>query len=122
MSDFEDWMILADTDDEKDEDNVDVIHSAWCHNRNGVCLSFAIPIQVMSVTEIKAFGDEFVRAVKESYNRLIKDYFYAKTDTPIISATDRGELIMMWSFQGDDDDSTIHALKDAGIKEVKYDS
>lgn len=121
MSDFEDWMILADTDDdEKDEDNVDVIHSAWCHNRSGVCLSFAIPIQVMNITEIKTFGDEFVRAVKESYKRLIKDHFYAKTETPIVSSTDRGELIMMWSFQGDDDDSTIHALKDAGIKEVKY--
>lgn len=114
----EDWMILADDDD--DDDNVDVISSAWCHNRSGVCLSFAIPVQVMSVTEIDAYGKEFVRAVNESYKRLIKDHFYEKTDTPIISSTDHGEMIMMWSFQGDDDDATLHALRDAGIKEVKY--
>ena len=118
MKHIEDWMILADDDD---DDNVDVISSAWCYNRSGVCLSFAIPVQVMSVTEIKAYGDEFMRAVKESYKKLLKDYFYAKSDTPILTSIDSGELIMMWSFQGGDDNTTVHALKDAGIKEVKYD-
>lgn len=118
---IEDWIKYADDEDD-DDDNVDVISSSWCHNRSGVCLSFAIPTQVMSIEEIKVYGDEFVRAVKESYGRMIKDFFYAKTDTPIITATNSGELIMMWSFQGDDDDNTIHALKDAGIKEIKYDN
>ena len=118
MADLDDMLFLAGDDD--DEDNVDVIHSAWCRNRSGVCLSFAIPVNVMSVTEITAYGEEFVRAVQASYKKLLKDYFYSKTDTPIISAADNGEMIMMWSFQGGDDDSTLHALKDAGIKEVKY--
>ena len=119
MDEFDKWLksILADSDD----DNVDVIDSAWCRNKNGVCLSFAISVQVMSVDEIVAYGKEFVRAVKESYKQLLKDYFYAKTDTPIISAMDNGEMIMLWSFQGEGDDATLRALKDAGIKEVKYD-
>lgn len=115
----EDWLIFAD--DEDDEDNVDVIQSSWCRNRSGVCLSFAIPVDVMSVDEIKAYGDEFVKAVNQSYKRLIEDHFYAKTDTPIIASTNHGEMLMMWSFQGGGDDGTVHALKDAGIKEVKYD-
>lgn len=118
MNDLED-LIFTGADD--DDDNVDVIHSAWCRNRSGVCLSFAIPVNVMSVTEIDAYGQEFVKAVKASYKRLLKDYFYAKTDTPLISSTDSGEMIMIWSFQGGDDDDTVHALKDNGIKEVKYD-
>ena len=119
MKEFDEVFIYADEDD--DDDNVEVISSAWCYNRSGVCVSFAIPVQVMSVTEIKAYGDEFVRAVKASYKTLLKNFFYSKTDTPVISSTDRGEMIMIWSFQGNDDDETVRALKDAGIKEVKYD-
>ena len=53
MSDFEDFIFTGADDD---DDNVDVIHSAWCRNRSGVCLSFAIPVNVMSVTEINAYG------------------------------------------------------------------
>lgn len=119
MKGIQNMIMFADDDD---DDNVDIISSAWCHNRSGVCLSFAIRMDVLTVTEIKAYGDEFVRAVKASYKTLIKDYFYAKTETPLVSATDRGELIMIWSFQGEDNDTTLHALRSAGIKEVKYDN
>ncbi len=118
MKDFEKWVKFADDD----EDNVDVISTAWCYNRSGVCLSFAIPVQVMSITDIQTYGNEFIRAVNASYRSLIRDYFYAKTETPVISSTDMGEMIMIWSFQGDDSDDTVRALKDAGIKEVKYDN
>lgn len=119
MKGIQDMMLFADNDN---DDNVEIISSAWCQNRSGVCLSFAIRINVMSMTEIKAFGDEFIRAVKASYKRLIQDYFYAKTDTPLISSTDRGELIMIWSFQGNDDTATKNALRSAGIKKVDYDN
>ena len=57
MNDLED-LIFTGADD--DDDNVDVIHSAWCRNRSGVCLSFAIPVNVMSVTEINTYVQEFV--------------------------------------------------------------
>lgn len=116
--DIEDMVFIASGED--DDENVDIINSSWCRNNSGICLSFAIPVQVMSVTEFNAYGDEFVKAVKASYKKLISDFFYAKTDTPVISSTDRGEMIMIWSFQGNDNDSTVHALRDAGIMEVKY--
>lgn len=114
---IKDLMIYADDDD---DDNVDIISSAWCFTPAGICLSFAIRIGVMTSSDIKIYSDEFIRAVKASYKSLIRDYFYAKSDEPMVSATDRGELIMIWSFQGDDNDATKHALKTAGIKEVKY--
>lgn len=120
MDELEYWMKYAADDDDGDDDNVEVINSAWCKNRSGICLSFAIPVSVMSVSELSTFGEEFVKAVKESYRKMLKDFFYAKTDTPVLSSTDSGEMIMIWSFQGGDDDDTRHALRDAGIKEVKY--
>lgn len=117
MENVKNWMIADDYDD---DDNVDLISSAWCYNPSGICLSFAIRINVMSITEIKAFGDEFIKAVKEAYRSLVRDYFYTKTDAPVVSATDHGELIMIWSFQGEDNEATLHALRMAGIKQVKY--
>jgi len=56
----------------------------------------------MSVDEIEIYGKEFMKAVNLSYKSMIQSYFYAKTETPIITATHQGEIIMMWSFQGDD--------------------
>lgn len=103
------------------EDNVAIIDSSWCFNRSGICLSFAIPIQVMSVDEIEIYGKEFMKAVNLSYKSMIQSYFYAKTETPIITATHQGEIIMMWSFQGDDNKQTKKALADNDIKEIIYD-
>lgn len=120
MKKIEEWLIYADDEDDDDDENVSVISSAWCKNRSGICLSFAININAMSITEIKSYGDEFIAAVKRSYKHLINDHFYAKTDTPVVSCTVKGEIIMMWSFQGDNDDSTVNALKSARIKEIKY--
>lgn len=120
MKKIEEWLIYADDDEDDDDENISVISSAWCKNRSGVCLSFAINIDAMSITEIKEYGDEFIEAVKRSYKNILHDHFYAKTDTPVVSSTVKGEIIMMWSFQGDDDEGTISALKSAGIKEIKY--
>lgn len=102
-------------------DNVAIIDSSWCINRSGICLSFAIPIQVMSVDEIQDYGKEFMKAVNASHKNLIQHYFYAKTDTPIIAATSQGEIIMMWSFQGDNNKETKQELKNNNIKQINYD-
>lgn len=102
------------------ETNYSIISSSWCFNRSGIALSFAISIDVMSVDEIKQFGKEFVRAVKQSYGSLIDEYFYAKTETPVIAATPQGEIIMLWSFQGEDNKQTKEKLKQSKIEEIKY--
>lgn len=102
-------------------ENVAIIDSSWCINRAGVCLSFAIPIQVMSIDELKDYGKEFVKAINASHKDLITQYFYAKTDTPIVAATPQGEIIMMWSFQGDDNKETKQKLKEHNIKQINYD-
>jgi hypothetical protein len=51
----------------------------------------------------------------------LQTYFYAKTETPIITATHQGEIIMMWSFQGDNNKATRQILRDNDIKEITYD-
>lgn len=102
------------------EENYAIINSSWCVNRAGITLSFAIPIQVMSVSEINDYGKEFVKAVNKSYQDLLKEYFYAKTETPIVTATPDGEIIMMWSFQGQDNKQTKSALKKLNIHEINY--
>lgn len=102
------------------QDNVSIISSSWCSNRSGICLSFAISIEVMSLDEIEQFGKQFVKAVNASYKDLLKNYFYAKTQTPVICSTDKGQIIMLWSFQGDDDKELKQLLKQNGIKEIQY--
>ena len=102
------------------QDNVSIISSSWCANRSGICLSFAISIQVMSIDEIQEFGKQFVKAVKQSYGNFIDEYFYAKTDSPIVSATPDGQIIMLWSFQGQDDKRTRQGLKEYKIEQIKY--
>lgn len=102
-------------------DNVSVIDSSWCLNRSGICLSFAISIDVMSIDEIDDFSKEFVKAINLSYKDMLNTYFYCKTETPIITATHQGEIIMMWSFQGDNNKETKKILKDNNIKEIIYD-
>lgn len=102
-----------------DDDNVSVISSAWCRNRSGVCLSFAITMDVMDVDEIDQFCKLFIDAVNASYRSLVEQYFSPKSTKPLVCATDSGELIMLWSFQGDDDKATVEALKDASILEIK---
>lgn len=101
-------------------ENYSIISSTWCTNRSGIVLSFAIPIQVMSIDEIKEFGKQFIKAIEQSYEELLKEYFYAKTETPIISATHGGEIIMLWSFQGDDNKKTREQLKQYKIDQIKY--
>lgn len=101
--------------------NTAIIDSSWCVNRSGICLSFAIPVEVMSITEIEDFGKEFMKAVNLSYKSVLKTYFYAKTETPIITATHQGEMIMMWSFQGDNNKETRQVLSENNIKEIIYD-
>lgn len=102
-----------------DDDNVNIISSAWCKNRSGVCLSFAITIDVMDIDEIDEFGKMFMDAVNESYGSLLETYFVAKSEKPLICATDDGELIMLWSFQADGDKAVIEELRGNKIKEIK---
>lgn len=102
------------------EQNVAIISSSWCVNRSGICLSFAIPIEVLSITQIEQYGKEFMRAVNQSYQELLEEYFYEKTDSPIISATSGGQIIMMWSFQGDNNKNTKERLQSFNIKQIKY--
>lgn len=104
-----------------EEENVALINSSWCINRSGICLSFAIPIDVLSINEITEYGKEFIRAVKESYNDLLKN-FLPKSDTPLITATPAGQIIMMWSFQGDETKELKNELKKYKIMQIKYDN
>ena len=101
-----------------DEDNVTLISSAWCRNRTGICLSFAVPMEVMDVDEISEFGEMFVDAVKASYGTMLSQLFGAKSAKPLVCATDGGELIMLWSFQGEDDDKTLEALDEAMVSQI----
>lgn len=109
------WIKIAESDD-----NVTLISSQWCYNRNGICLSFAVSIPVLTIDQINDLSKQFMKEIKKSYTNLLHDYFYAKMETPIITATDEGELIMMWSFQGDNDNKTKEAIKQFNIKEVQY--
>lgn len=101
-------------------ENYSIISSTWCVNRSGIILSFAIPIQVMSIDEIKEFGKQFIKAIEQPYKALLDEYFYAKTETPIISATNGGEIIMLWSFQGNDNKRTREQLKQYNIDYINY--
>ena len=103
-----------------DDDDVTVISAAWCRNRAGVCLSFAVPIMVMDLGEIAEFGEQFRETVDEAYGNMIEERFSPKTTDPIVCSTPVGELIMMWSFQGDDDDETVGTLRSFRIDEIKY--
>ncbi len=102
-----------------DDDNVTVISSCWCRNRTGICLSFAVQMDVMDVDDISEFCKMFMQAVDASYKSLISQYFMAKSTKPLVCATDSGELVMLWSFQGDDDKATADAIKESGIIEIK---
>jgi len=102
----------------KDDDNVTVISSSWCENRAGIVLSFAVPMDVLDIEEIDDYGKEFKRAVKASYKEIIDDWFVPKTPSPVVAPTTGGELIMLWSFQGDDDRDTRKAVEDAGIAKI----
>lgn len=101
-------------------DGTTLISSIWCVNRAGICLSFAVSIDVMDTVEIGQFGKSFEDAVNESFSDILKTYFIAKSSHPLVCCTDDGELIMLWSFQGDDDEDTRAVMKDNGIKEIKY--
>ena len=103
-----------------DDDNVTVISSAWCRNRAGACVSFAVPIMVMDLGEIADFGGQFRETVEDAYGDMLEEKFSPKTDDPIVCATPAGEMIMMWSFQGDDDDDTVGTLRSHRIDEIKY--
>lgn len=103
------------------EDNESVFISAsWCINRSGICLSFAIPIDVLSIDELNDYSDEFVKVIKSTYKNLLKN-FIAKSDTPLISATPSGEIIMIWSFQADESNELKKELKENKIMEIEYD-
>ncbi len=101
-----------------DDDNVTVISSSWCRTKSGIILSFAVPMDVLDVDEIVDYGKEFERAVKASYKDLLNEWFAAKTGAPVVAATPGGELIMLWSFQGEDDKETERAVKEAEIEEI----
>ena len=103
-----------------DDDNVTVISAAWCMNRAGVCVSFAVPIMVMDLGEIADFGAQFRETVEDAYGNMLEEKFSPKTEDPIVCSTPAGELIMMWSFQGDGDDETVGMLRNFRIDEIKY--
>lgn len=103
-----------------DDDNVTVISAAWCRNRAGACVSFAVPIMVMDLGEIADFGGQFRETVEDAYGNMLEEKFSPKTEDPIVCSTPAGELIMMWSFQGDGDDDTVGTLRNFRIDEIKY--
>lgn len=113
-------MLVRFADDSGDE-NVSMISSSWCRTKAGICLTFGISIEVLSVDEIAEFGKEFVRAVKKSYGKMLKEHFYSKSDSPLVSPTPKGEIIMIWTFVGNDDKETEKMLLDEGIEEIEYD-
>ena len=97
------------------------IDSSWCINKVGICISFAIAIDVLSLEEIDEFGKQFMKTVKSTFGKFLDSYCYSKTDTPVISATNNGGLIMLWSFQAENNKNVVELLKECGIKQVKYD-
>ena len=103
-----------------DDDNVTVISAAWCRNRSGVCVSFAVPIDVMGTGELLEFGNLFKDTVMDAYGDMLKEMFISKTDDPLVSATHGGELIMLWSFQGENDESTLKSIRNHRIQEIDY--
>ena len=96
------------------------ISSSWCINRSGICLSFAIPVQVLSINELTDYGREFVKVINSTYKSLLKN-FIAKSDTPLISATPSGEIIMIWSFQAEESNELKKELKEYKIPKIEYD-
>lgn len=103
-----------------EDDNVAIISASWTKVKNGICLNFGIAMDVLSVDEISDFGNEFVKAVKQSYGSMLDELFYAKSESPLVSATPKGGIIMIWSFQGNDDAETKKALKNHKVKEIEY--
>lgn len=102
------------------EEHVTIISSSWCKNRSGICLSFAVPVDVMDTDQLSEFGDMFVDAVYEPYGKMIKESFIPKTEKPLIASHD-GELIMIWSFQADNNQDIIDTLMKNNIQEINYD-
>ncbi len=106
-----------------DEDGVKtiVISASWCKNRAGICLQFAIPLEVMDVESIVEFSTAFMEAIQKSYGNLLRNDFYSITESPIVCSASGGDLILLWSFQGVDDKATRDALKENNVKQIKYD-
>lgn len=113
-------QILVRFADGGEDENVSVISSSWCRTKAGICLTFGISIEVLSVDEISEFGKEFVKAVKKSYGKMLKEYFYPKSESPLVSPTPKGEIIMIWTFLGNDDEETERLLSEEGIEEIDF--
>ena len=106
-----------------DDDGVKtiVISAAWCKNRSGICLQFAIPIEVMDVESIAELSSQLMEAIGNAYGELIGNDFFCTTKTPIVCATNGGDLLLLWSFQGVDDKATRDVLKKNNVEQIKYD-
>lgn len=102
------------------EPNMIVVDGAYSISKgNRICLSFAFPVGVTSVDEIKSLGEMLMEFVKEQYSDLILGFFLAKSESPLVFGKGE-EVYMIWSFSGTADKKTLAALKKFKIKEVKY--
>lgn len=106
-----------------DDDGVKtiVISAAWCKNHSGICLQFAIPLEVMDVESVAELGEQLMETIGSAYGELIGNDFLATTKCPIVCTTTGGELVLLWSFQGVDDKATRDALKKNNVEQIKYD-
>lgn len=116
---FKKPFVAYDGGDDEPKEHVTIISSSWCRNRAGICLSFAVPVEVMDTDELSEFGKMFVDAVYEPYEDLIKKSFVPKTEMPLIASHD-GELIMIWSFQAEDNEDLAETLRKNNIQEIDY--
>ena len=106
-----------------DDDGVKtiVMSVAWCKNHSGICLQFAIPLEVMDVESVAELGKQLMKAIGSAYGELIDNDFLPITKCPIVCTTAGGELVLLWSFQGVDDKATRDALKKSNVEQIKYD-
>lgn len=105
-----------------DDDDKIVVVSSYSINKNGVLLSFAVPIYFCEVNEVVELSEAFTEYVLDKYGKLIKDGFSVKSETPYIYTDGGGALYMVWTFVTHEEGDAIKLLKKLNIPEVCYDN